>query len=185
MPTGFTEKVQSGEISNLYDYALQFVVGIGKPVPEHIEPDISRLDENIARACEKLAALRALTEEQAEHRLFEEWSKRRHTHALERHAAAQQRERCESMLAQAEAWQPPSPEHGKLRAFMLEQLREAIRSDCCNLEVPERMTGVAWLAARIADVEGDLAYWSTKRTKEIEQAAERTLWLQELRRSLS
>ena len=51
------------------------------------------------------------------------------------------RERYETMLAEVEAWQPPTPDHEELKRFMADQLRESKRGETVWAAVRFRAEG--------------------------------------------
>jgi hypothetical protein len=91
-----------------------------------------------------------------------------------------------AMLANVEAWTPPTPDHVGLKEFMAKQIRESIDWDCSDKydEPPERKSTDGWIAIRTAELQRYLAYHEEEYRKEVERAAQRTAWIQALKASL-
>lgn len=196
MPTGYTAAVQEGKVTSLNEFAMQCARAFGAlitmrddpagaPIPEQIKPETDYYDRGLAEAHERLADLRRLTPEQAEYRALKEYEEACASHIAYQRRKSDERDRYEAMIAKVEAWRAPE-EVGKLRAFMLDQLRESVRFDCGGYEMPapERRMGAQWLAESTEEAERSIARHTKSRDEEIERAAERTRWLQALRASL-
>jgi hypothetical protein len=193
MPTGYTHKVQSGEITEFRDFAMQCARAFGAtitmrddpmdaPIPDEFAPSTWHVDK-IATARRELDELDGLGMEHCERaadaaykdavKYYEESEARR----------AQENARYDAMRAKVEAWEPPSPDHVEMKSFMLEQL--SVSMDRYTSTPPTRLTGAAWLGERVRALQRDIEYHTTENKKEIERAAQRTLWIRQLRESLS
>lgn len=95
-----------------------------------------------------------------------------------------------SMLAKVKAWQPPTPDHQGLKDFMVKQIEESIDFDCNHDDFYKRHPVVLkpakeWLADKINFCLRDIAYHTREMQAEEQRCAERTAWVQALRKSLS
>lgn len=98
------------------------------------------------------------------------------------------REKYEAMLAQVEAWTPPTEDHQGFQKIMREQIQQSINFDCWT-EYYERMTPrllepAEWLAKEQVRAMKDVVYHTEEHAKEVERANARTAWVQALRTSL-
>lgn len=199
MPTGYTEPVQKGEITELSDFALLCARAFGalvtmrdeplsKPVPQEFEVDPgyqTRLDD----AVNKQAEFWAMSESEK----LEMWEAER----VERLNYArngikekeEQAKRYKAMLAKVEAWKPPTGAHWELAEFMKEQLQGSIEFECNTsvynhiiLTIPNfeewKHDKQLSLAARVTHCEHLLA-------EEVERVNGRNQWLKQLRDSLA
>src|SRR5258708_31721932 len=126
MPSGYTDKVQSGEVTEFPEFAMRCARAFGAlitmrddpseaPVPEQFTPHISFYDDQIAAARTTLAEIPLLSTEECERR-----ARTAHADALDAFRARQQeralhKARYEAMIAKVKAWTPPTAEHDELR----------------------------------------------------------------------
>lgn len=150
MPTGYNEKVLDGE-EGFKEYALRCVhaftwemrdMASGSPIPE------PRRDTWAEEALEKLEQeLREKREWTVEQWAAEEERERNETNREKRETLAKRaavRDRIEKVLAQVEAYQPPSPAHEAYKKFMADQLTLGLQHEGreydpnWDAEVPKR-----------------------------------------------
>ena len=142
MPTGYTAKLYEGEPQTFEEFALAVAHGMGAliemrdssmyaPIPVFTVSEY---------AVQRVADARAALDEVRDRDL--EWWVRRQREEAERFraedAAAEERRaalrgRYEAMLAQVEAWVPPTSEHVGLKEFMRSQLQQSIEFDAQTL----------------------------------------------------
>lgn len=195
MPTGYTAPVQSGKITDFAAFAMQCARAFGAlitmrdespeaPIPERFEPTDHHARE-LQVAVARLAELQAMTPEEvarasvkAHADAYTSWLERERTRR-------EQRGRYELMLAQVDAWEPPTDAHEGLKRFMREQLTESIRFDCGE-PYPEPVSpGPAeWLATQVEKAEWSAAYHTKADQEERERVEGRNRWLAALRASL-
>ena len=93
----------------------------------------------------------------------------------------QLRQRYEKMLAQVEAWIPPTPDHRELKQFMIEQLKRSIEFDCGHIpDEPQRLTGAEYKRQQLEEAQRAVDYYEEK----VSRVKETNKWLQALRESL-
>lgn len=200
MPTGYTADVQDGKVTEFSDFALICARAFGAlvnmrdephnaPIPEAFDPHTSYHDEMIAAAQATLTELAPLTAAECEQRTTADHADRLEYHSRRMREREEQRVRYEAMLAKAEVWEAPTPDHEGLRQFMIDQLKKSIDSDCAPYprldREPERLTGEAWRNIELSRATDDLAYHVEQRDKEIARTATRNAWLAALRASLN
>ena len=196
MPTGYTASVQDGSTTEFKDFALQCARAFGALVSMREEPKDATLPDTIEplpyhkaallRAQEDLKRIETLSDRDVAREADIQYER-----ALELHRNCEakrlaQLHRYETMLAKAQAWEPPTSDHQGLKRFMIEQLTESIRFDCTGYEPkePQRKTEAAWRADAVERAKSDVAYHTKRWQEERERAASRTTWLRKLRASL-
>lgn len=196
MPTGYTADVVNGKVTEFPDFAMTcaraFVALIvmrddpmDAEIPEKFEPS-PHYASTLADATARLSELRAMTPdvirgayEVAYESAVADWNKSEARAALAR-------QRCEFMLAEVEAWQPPSPDHKEMKKFMRDQLTKTIKFDGEHRSPrPSRQDPATWHQAEIRDTERRIEYYREASEKERQRAVERTEWVRKLRESLA
>lgn len=197
MPTGYTEAVQSGEISELPDFALRCARAFGAlvdlrdeplsaPIPERLHPHVKYHEEQIAKASARLADLRAMSPDEVQRAAAWSYAQAHRSWQEYRAGRQQRRQRYETMLAKVSAWEPPTPEHVGLKHFMVVQLTESIEFDCNEEfdDAPVAQQASAWLATEVERAQRDLNYHVEALSQEVERTESRNAWLAALRASL-
>lgn len=196
MPTGYTADIKDGITFKTYAMncarafgacvLLRDEPGGGEKIPDAFEPSSYHADR-AAEAKSELSRIGEMSPAQRDRAAAKAWDEAE-TYRFERLAAMRaQQQSYEAMLAQVNAWTPPTPEHVGLHEFMREQITKSIDWDCDapHLLVPaKRQTGEQWAAERVVALARDIEYHERKHEKEVERAASRTAWVQALRTSL-
>lgn len=199
MPTGYTNRIQNGEITEFKDFALACARAFGAlismrddaldaPMPAEILPDTKYHDDHIAAATLEIDRLARMTAGQisaantADHAAgVARWKKRQEDIVLSRG-------RYEAMIAKVAAWQPPTQEHIELKKFMMSQLRDSIGFDCTRDPKwdpePQPITDAEWFSANKKEAQQRFYINIQARHEEIQRAADRNAWLSALRNSL-
>jgi hypothetical protein len=198
MPTGYTADVQDGKVTSFKQFALNCARAFGAlitmrddpadaPIPEALVPGEYYLT-SVQQDEIKLGRLLTMTEDEVS------------TEATKAHVASvqyreeyalrkvEQRKRYESMLAKAEAWEPPSPEHVGMKKFMVDQLRESIKFDCGSDYQPTvepLLSGADWRLQQIARAKESLERSRASLREEEERVRNRNTWIRQLRESLA
>lgn len=198
MPTGYTADVQSGEITDLREFALRCARGMGAlimmrddpmsaPIPERFEPSRYNADR-LAEDQAELDAVTTMSREEAS----AEADKAYHAGCVafdqRRAERAEHARRYEAMIAKVEAWETKAD---GIREFMLDQLRQSLDFDCKPVRAdspfsgkPQRQTGEEWRAARVEELTRSIAYHAKANAEEITRTEARNRWLADLRASL-
>ena len=194
MPTGYTANVADGRVVELRDFALICARAFGATVMQRDEP----LTEEPRHRVESMYHVNALREAQAKweyaqtmtietaaRAMFAERAEIREADARYRTEKYATRARYEAMIAQVETWEPPTPDHAKMKEFMAQQLADSMQSDCADWvrETPEQ-TPAEWLMARRLKALRDIAHHADEQTKEIKRCAETNAWIDALYASL-
>lgn len=197
MPTGYTADVVNGKIDTFEKFALQCARAFGAtimmrddpmdaPIPDEFKPG----DYNLKRLTETKAELNQLLEMtpvQVEAAMKEEYqAKAAHDQKYLADAIAEN-DRITVMEAKVEAWEPPTSNHVEMKKFMLKQLRMS-RHDINwieNYQKSECLSPREWLQKNIEKAYKAIGYFAGEHEQEIERAKNRTLWVKQLRDSLS
>lgn len=158
----------------------------GDVIPERFEPDnycIKILKENR----KELNKLSKMSFNEAEQAAEEEWM----TEEIARVGRIEERRKTRvaylSMLGNVRDWEPPTPDHVRLKEFMIEQINLSIGYDCSDSydEKPrERLTGAEWLSQQKKVLEDSIEYYQKRHIEEVERAFRNTKWVSDLRASL-
>ena len=196
MPTGYTAKLVD-EGQEFPDFVMTCARAFGAlielrdepldaEIPESFEPS-SYNDRRIEEAQQALAEATTLSDADIE--LLADADHRRavarYTEVVARAVTVGARVR--AMIAQVEAWTPPTDEHQGLRDFMLQQLNETLKFDASTsyLNEPVKLSVEEYRAAAIARANRDITYHREQAAAEAERAAARTEWVKVLRESLA
>jgi len=196
MPTGYTAGIADGTTADFRTFALTCSRAFGATVmqrddpmnepPKHREPTDYHV-KAIAEARAEEERLGRLTDDEALVEMLEERTKAEQYAADYAALKDADRSRYEAMLAEVEAWEPPTPDHAELKAFMRQQIEQSINFDCSDYTpaVPPIVTASEWLAEKRAKAARDVAYHSEGNAKEIERCAQANAWIDALYASLS
>lgn len=194
MPTGYTAKVQSGEMTTLEDFVWCCARAFGALIDMRDAPTDAEIPTAFMPSDYHSDELLNAQETLDDAGSWDEGSIRREAEASYTQALTAWRSRAaekdaegrryKAMLTQVEAWTPPSDEHAKLKAFMVSQLGDSIEFDTGYTEdEPERPDWVAWYDDHMSRLRGDVNYHKEKHEEEVARARGRTEWVQKLRDS--
>ncbi|HUW00859.1 MAG TPA: hypothetical protein VMW08_00775 [Acidimicrobiales bacterium] len=199
MPTGYTESVQKGEVTELAVFAIECARAFGAlvtmrdaptgtPIPDEFQPS-SHYRDRIAELETELAEVEGWSHDQAADAAMDAFTAEVDRRRERREREAEEEARYEAMLAKVEAWTPPTLGHRELKTFMVDQLTESIRFDCSTLYPadgdPKRaMSPEEYRAMRRTTITDQLERARDEWVKEQRRASDRTRWVNDLRASL-
>lgn len=195
MPTGYTAAIKDGITFREYAWGCARAFGAliemrddpaDAEIPERFEPSTYH-PERLAEAEVELSRLLGLSEYEVTREADASYAEAL-TYFEKRNAAkADLRAKYEAMLAQAEAYEPPTSEHIEYKEFMVSQIRGSIDFDCGGAwpEKPERETAAAWLDKALSKARWNVRYHEEEGRKELERTESRNRWLTALRESLA
>ena len=196
MPTGYTAAIHGGKDVDFADFALECARGTGILVGLRDYPlDLSSVvevrprpffDTELAEAQARLREIEGWSEEQADKRAQEAYDRTLSGYKEALASKAALRARYESMLAKAEAWVPPTPDHQGLKDFMIAQLNDSIQQDCdiTGWAAPERPTATVYKEQQLAFARRRVEGCANDLRDETERAQRQTAWVRTLRESL-
>ena len=90
-----------------------------------------------------------------------------------------------NMLSQAQDWVPPTPEHCKLKEFMIKQLEGSLNFDCGNYE-PVTETREEYIEYRLSTnrFTREIEHYRESYQKQVDAWNERREWVKQLMDSL-
>ena len=194
MPTTYTARIYEGENVTFAEFVMACARAMGPlaamkeepagaPVPDEFPPSPGYA-QDAGRHRRQLAAIEAWTPEQAAADAAAAHAGALREAGRDNAAARARRERFAAMLAQVNAWQPPTPDHEPLKRFMAGQLTTAIDRECSERSLPEPVSGQEWRTARAGQERRMAEYYEREAAREAEQARWRTGWVRALRASL-
>lgn len=196
MPTGYTAAVADGTITSLRAFALQCARAFGATITMRDDPQDAEIPdkfetssyhiEALGEARARLRHLQALSPIDAQREMQQQHAVDMARWRERTWDDARQRVRYNAMIDAVCYWEPPTPEHRGLRAFMLKQLDDSIDFDCGgkHLQMPRLQRWPEWLAEQIAKAHWEIGYHTNHHAGEQERAASRTQWVSDLRASL-
>ncbi len=196
MPTGYTEAVATGKITDFNEYALLCARAFGACILLRDEPLDSNIPEfapsehyaaSLAEAENELAEFEAMNESQRRQLHADEHAKNVET--ADRWIAENlaQRERYEAMLSKAKAFKSPSPDHDKYAEFLVEQLESSIKFDCGTEyyeNLKREMPFSEWQSKKRETLLRTVAYREQSNREEIARTASRNTWVRKLKDAL-
>jgi len=200
MPTGYTDAIEKG--ITFREFALFCARAFGacitmkedsadKEIPLKFEPSTYHKNQ-IQKITAEREALSKITEDEAS-KLSEEERKAKFAEIegyIEK--ASTLRQKYMSMLTKVKAWEPPTEDHKGLKKFMIDQIMDSIDHDCNvnyyeqeleNLTKP--ISGKEWLSKKKVAMIKSISYHIEEDAEEQTRTAARTVWIQQLRASLS
>jgi hypothetical protein len=193
MPTGYTAIIEDDENVTFEQYAWRCARAFGAlvllrddpleaRVPERFEPS-AYYAEAVKRDESRLAELLSMTPEQAEALYLADFeSKTKH---YKKYVAENARlmERYRRMADRVSKWAPPTPDHTKLREFMLQQIETSLPYQSAQ-ELPKPVPAPKWLVEHIASAKSDLDRSRKCLADEVARCKQRNEWLAALRASI-
>jgi hypothetical protein len=193
MPTGYTAAIADG--ITFREFALtcarQFGACVtlrdepmgGEHIPEKFEEsDYSK--KAMAAAILRVAELEAMSEGEIEAAAAAHNAKAE----AEFYRRKQQNDdllaKYKAMLAEVEAWAPPTKDHVGMKDFMRQQIAESIKFDCYKIERPIPVAPLRWHSDAISAARNSVNYYTEEVRKERERVAGRNGWIAALRESL-
>jgi len=184
MPTGYTAFIDKG--ARFAEYVWRCVHAFGtfaNELPVDVKPE-PYYKEELDKRKKNLADARKITLVEADRRAETEYR---------RDCARKDKEikewetlvaRYKEVLAEAEAWDPPTPEHRGLKKFMIEQIYTGMPTNPNKYGMPVKMKGGEWLVNLIHKAQDDVVYYTEKWAEEQARCAQQNKWIKDLARSV-
>lgn len=199
MPTGYTYKVQNGEVTTLREYAMNCARAFGAliemrddpsdaPIPDYFAPSEYHLIAE-QKAWKELAKLERMSPADAQAACQRQHSADMAAWRSQCDRVALERVRYRAMLLEVAGWRPPTKEHIRFHTFMIEQLTSSIDFDCSPVgeysPMPRLKRWPEWLEKAKAQALKDIEYHQREYSKELVRTGERNTWVGKLRESLN
>lgn len=198
MPTGYTDAIKDDITFTQYAMncarafgaciELRDESGGGEKIPEQFQPSDYHVK---AREQQEvlMAEIEAMTAEQcveAAEKDFQGLVDSSNQAIADRKAL---RIKYEAMLAQVNAWTPPSQEHIGLQNFMRKQIEDSIPFDCdtsyYERNLPQRISPDKWRTEQISNIRQRIAYHEKGYAEEVARTNSRNEWIRLLRESMA
>lgn len=194
MPTGYTSEIANG--ITFPEFAMRCARAFGAlstmrdepfdaAIPVKFEPS-AFYKEKAAALESEIATLEAMSLDDADRQAAAAYEAEVGHYRKCLEEARDLRQKYEAMLAQVEAWEPPTADHGELKTFMRQQIEESIRFDCSTswLKHPVPLGGAKWRAKELDSKHQSLARYREEFERDCRLAKDRTAWVAALRESL-
>ena len=194
MPTGYTESIEKGQVTEFSEFALQCareafggtiaMLDMPEDAPmteENITIDTSYHEKGLTESKQRLEEVSAWTDEEA--RLYNQKNLINYIKTLR--SIREASSRYGYMLLQVEAWDPPTEDHIGLKNFMREQLERSMAFDCFEPQRPKKLDGASFKAQKIELIEWEINYHLEKLAAEQGVNQNRIDWVHALRNSLA
>jgi len=192
MPTGYTADLYDGRATTAAEYligcarAFDYESGRNGKKLEPSTPDTTHADGAILTHEARIAEVTAWSDDDADREAEKVYRAEMERVQEQRAKYDAIQARYESVLADVEAWEPPTELHVGMKEFAVKQLRESLEFDCGTswLKDPERKSGAVYRADEIASAAKSLSYYREDRAKAIKRTEERNAWVGALLESL-
>lgn len=199
MPTGYTAAIADG--ITFKEYAMSCARAFGAlitmrddapdaEIPEAFEPS-DYYAKALNAAAARLAELNQM-DEQSKLKEMEAWRDKQIADAKDAIEKKKDlRAKYDAMLAQVNAYTPPSHEHEGLKKFMAEQINQSIDFDCNDnyhekvLTEAATITADEWHVRNVAEAQRDVEYYTKHHAEELQRTEGRNRWIKQLRESLA
>ena len=176
MPTAYTNQIIEGDGVDLRTFMLSCVRAMGvlvtmrdepfdAPIPKELVEASTYYIDALDRAKAEHARLTAMSSAEMEAEIEKVYLRLCTSWEEMRAKAAKDKTRYEDMLAQVNAWTPPTEEHRGFKAFMVAQLTESIKTDCesaLECPAPKRPSTTAVRHTDLRSAQGDVDYYTRK-----------------------
>lgn len=192
MPSGYTEDIYNGKKVTFKDFALGCARAFGACVmqrddPADVKPKIMPEESYHTEELKKLKKFKKPTKAQ-----FESYVKK--TIADYEKSIRKNNElkkRYSDILEKANNWQPPTKEHERLKAFMIQQLTDSSSFDCGGIDYYEHelkvisaMTYKDYVKKKLAEHNRSIRYHEESEAKDLSNIKQRNKWIKDLYDSL-
>ena len=192
MPSGYTENIYYGKKVAFKDFALGCARAFGACVmqrddPADVKPKIMPEESYHTEELKKLKKFAKPTKAQ-----FDSYVKE--TIADYEKSIKEKNElkkRYSDMIEKAKNWQPPTKEHERLKAFMIEQLTDSKNFDCGGLDYYEHeikvvsaMTYKDYVTKKLIEHNRSIERHKEYEARDINNIKQRTKWIKDLYDSL-
>ncbi len=196
MSTGYTCGVEDGTITEFPEFAMRCAKAMGAlvtmreepmnaPIPVFEPSDSGKV--NAERATRELNDLRATSDDILQGIIDREYDSRPVKDRQELADSDLKMARYDYMLSQVEVWNPPTDDHGGLKEFMTQQIKDSmdwIRPISRTHPDEEKQTVVEYREMRERRLKEEIRRCEKAYLEEVERVAGRNQWVTDLKQSL-
>jgi hypothetical protein len=193
MATGYTYKVETGEVTSFTDFALDcisaFVRNEGNepfsrknlPTPIDVKGYLQSYKDEAADATYEFTAAMEMTETEATEAAQEAYERSVKERTATLKTFTEQNARYQAMIDKVVAWVPPTPLHVRMKDFMIEQLKSSMTSeDYLNKYYRNSLvceTGAEYLADRRKHAQKRLTRAAEKVGEQVKVVEDSNAWI--------
>jgi hypothetical protein len=192
MPTGYTSRIKDGITFEQFIMSCARAFGAlvtmrddssDAVIPDKFEPSDYYI-KGLKKANAELSKFKALNEDDYKLNANVEYVESLNEYERSKKEHIDLYNAYDSMLIQVESWNPPSNDHVELKNFMIQQIRDSIKFDCYEIDIPVLKTGVQWANERLKSILWDINYHTEYNREEIQRVDDRNKWIRQLRESI-
>ena len=191
MPTGYTNKVSNGEITEAKDYILSVATGYGAMMGlnidkldkdgKHHKPSNYHL-ERLENAIKELEKFSLIKDEEFLIEIKENYIQSVESHKKYIEEKAVIENRYLKMLNKVKEWEVPTEEHQKLKESCMEQLENSIKWDCetSHVRTPKMVEITKYKDVLYKQIVRDIGYHSKAYNDEMKRVEDCNKWINDL-----
>lgn len=196
MPTGYTDAIRNGKITEFKDYALSCARNFGALITMRNQPADAKIPdsfevaehytERVSQAQANLDTFDHCSDELLRVRQESEYKNSCENTAKRLTEMRLGRSRYEDMLDKVENYEPPTEGHVNYKEFMIRQLEDSIDADCNEeyCKTPAMVDFDEWKTVKRKSLQDDLDYTKKSLVEEAQRVAGRSKWISDLKKSL-
>ncbi len=200
MPTGYTYVIEEKENVSFREFALGCARAFGACIDLKDEPIDSEIPEKFTESSyhrdkynELILDLKKyenMDERTADKKAEEEYLSETNSRKDYLDVLDEIEKKYKAMMVSVEKWNPPTPDHIKLKNFMIQQLDISMDKGSMRkfYEQPDnkiiKLTGQQWLFSKIEKIKKEIEYQMHQWIEETEITEGRNTWIKQLRDSL-
>lgn len=196
MPTGYTDGVAKGEITDFKDYALMCARNFGACILLRDEPLNSEIPEfmpsdyypdKIKECKEKLQKFTTSSDDSLRLEMDAEYKEDLQGYYERKEKNEITLARYNKMLEKAKKFKAPTEGHENYAKFLVSQLEESISFDCDRSwdKQPFPPFYDKWKKEKVTKLKKDLSYYEEEYEKEVKRTNERNEWVNALKQALA
>jgi DNA repair exonuclease SbcCD ATPase subunit len=193
MPTGYTADIEKG--ITFEEYALRCARACimeirdlpwDAPIPDTIEDSgVQYHADQLIDKQKQLEEFEAMTDEQWAAAAKAEYEEYRNKIDKWNQEKDELKDKYEAMLAEVNAYEPPSPKHVEYKNFMAQQIKDSIEYDCGHYGYDNAPQSVeAFKVDKLDNLKGDIQYHTEKLQTARQRSEEQTQWVRQLKESI-
>lgn len=194
MPTGYTAKVQNGEITDPKEYILNCARNFGALIhmrdSDSCEIEKRKVDnyylERMESSIKDYQDFIKLSDDEIEKRINKEYDEAVLRQEKGLNSFYEHEKRYQDMIEKVSEWVAPTGDHVQLKDFAINQLKTSLEYDCSDylrksyLKKIEKQTIEEYKASMIQNYLEDIEYNSKHYKEELERVKEVNKWIDEL-----
>lgn len=195
MTTAYTAGIEDGTITTAQEFLMLCAREFGACISMRDEPLSKSIPERFMPNCEWYAELIEKERKNLEHfqkmsldevRIYREAERKEAVARAERARERAEKilSRYKDVLSQVVDWNPPTPEHNRLKEFAIEQIKMCLPDlSIYSVEPDDSTTDEQWLEKQIKYCEESIERYKKRIEEEIKAAESKTAWVKALRDS--